>query len=924
MTGRKRERTVYQVKLRCTDLFVRSTDDFLFPRVHIVAAVNLYGTVPEASLVGLEVCRELKKKRVGAASGVALGPTFCGVTGSEKVACRWDITGPAVVRAARLMQYALANNKEFAIDGSLYDDPMAATRLAILEESVPMKGSPEPITIYTISDSKLYSAFRILENVHGSVHSAKVQEIQNRIGGRARSAVVVTGIPMAGMRIVCQRAAGFSDLVPYLHLCDVSAGFLQLARSIATWFTYVDDSRVQTLAKDVISFMVSGCWTYAHDECLKLVNVALEKGFRACFLVDRIQFLDPFSLSLIRECLQAPPSSRGHKASLSNDFNASMTGGFDFDESTMGQICFLCVHTPFYTARSAEDISQDICRSVVSINVPVVEIGEATGEELRTMFRDLTDIEVEDRWLDAYAEASGYCAEYFLERTEAIRNLSADLWKDGKDAMVETSDDLVLYIPKGLVCKNKELRVAEIHPETAMLFSSMFDELPPQCQLLLKILTIATRRGFYKLPYKILWEVMNDMIAQGVEKEPMDFLCKEMIEIRAIKVESENGSLILLETLLMDEKIDIAQSSLITVQNPALADIAWDVCTPIQIESIALKLIDRFSAIMSTNFQVPLVVAGLYTLIKQREDTVKSLWKQSYQAFQMECMHWSADRVRKWKEIIDDEIRSAGKDATDILGAQFRVDVPVRRRAPPCIAMLKMYSPPILLGPMGQSLSEICRNIFLEYGFFNRAGSHEDASRIHSANGSACSRYMMEITVLESYMGDLDVGAPWEEVENEMQMISFLGNPSGSADEVQTKAVLMLEEIIPRFIEHRSQRLRKLVSRFKQDGKTPNMMDTADRPIQLAYKALQARKNRMDAAQDALMILATTNWKPRRVSEHLPLMHRQTVANIRNKTIKRLSDIEVTMFRHQQTIDDLEAFLIVTPLLQKASEDGLC
>ena len=85
--------------------------------VHIVAAVNLYEAIPEASLVGLNVCRELVDKRVGACVGVALGPTFCGVTESI-TACRWDITGPFVVRAARIMKYALHKGVHFAIDQS--------------------------------------------------------------------------------------------------------------------------------------------------------------------------------------------------------------------------------------------------------------------------------------------------------------------------------------------------------------------------------------------------------------------------------------------------------------------------------------------------------------------------------------------------------------------------------------------------------------------------------------------------------------------------------------------------------------------------------------------------------------------------------------------------------------------------------------
>jgi class 3 adenylate cyclase len=329
--------------------------------VHIVAAVNLYEAIPEASLVGIEVCRELIDKRVGACVGVAIGPTFCGVTGST-TACRWDITGPVVVRAARLMQYALVNGEHFAIDQSLYDDPMAATRMLVLDASVQLKGAPEPIAVYTLSDAKLFSAFRILENVHGGVHDQKVQEIQNHISGRHRSAVLVTGIPLAGMTIVCQRAAGFSDLVPYLHLCEVSAGFLQLARTIATWFQYVDDHEVQKLARSVMMDMSSGCWSCAHDLCVRLVNVALGKGYHACFVVDRIHNLDKFSLSLIRECLQTTKSRRRDSvdASLSRPHTLKPTLSSEDMEfnPAVGQICFMCTHMSLYSSKSAADLVQ--------------------------------------------------------------------------------------------------------------------------------------------------------------------------------------------------------------------------------------------------------------------------------------------------------------------------------------------------------------------------------------------------------------------------------------------------------------------------------------------------------------------------------------------------------------------------------------
>jgi hypothetical protein len=63
---------------------------------------------------------------------------------------------------------------------------------------------------------------------------------------------------MAGKKIICQRAAGYADLVPYLHVADESAGFVQLARSIATWFHYVDNVDVRCLSDSVLDHLEKG------------------------------------------------------------------------------------------------------------------------------------------------------------------------------------------------------------------------------------------------------------------------------------------------------------------------------------------------------------------------------------------------------------------------------------------------------------------------------------------------------------------------------------------------------------------------------------------------------------------------------------------------------------------------------------------
>jgi hypothetical protein len=84
-----------------------------------------------------------------------------------------------------------------------------------------------------------------------------------------------------------------------------------------------------------------------------------------------------------------------------------------------------------------------------------------------------------------------------LERVTVVWDLSAELWKESKKRdLMETSEDLVLHIPPILVCRNKRIKVMEIRAETAHHFSRIFDELPPVCQLVIKILTIDSRGDF--------------------------------------------------------------------------------------------------------------------------------------------------------------------------------------------------------------------------------------------------------------------------------------------------------------------------------------------------------------------------------------------------------------------------------------------
>jgi len=178
-------------------------------------------------------------------------------------------------------------------------------------------------------------------------------------------------------------------------------------------------------------------------------------------------------------------------------------------------------------------------------------------------------------------------------------------------------------------------------------------------------------------------------------------------------------------------------------------------------------------------------------------------------------------------------------------------------------------------------------------------------------------------TQIEIFLSEYGLGAQQIELQCERSMMECIAAPAKCDGDVEAKAFTILDEFVPKFVETRMKRLRSLVSKIREIG-IPCVIKKAPKALRCAYEALQESKNRNDAAQDALMILATMNWKPRPVPEFLPPLHYQTVARLRNKVLRRLTDAELILLRHNQSVDDLEAFLITTSLLYAAQDSGTC
>jgi hypothetical protein len=56
---------------------------------------------------------------------------------------------------------------------------------------------------------------------------------------------------------------------------------------------------------------------------------------------------------------------------------------------------------------------------------------------------------------------------------------------------------------------------------------------------------------------------------------------------------------------------------------------------------------------------------------------------------------------------------------------------------------------------------------------------------------------MMQMTVVETNLRSFGIGAPHEEVDSEMEMFSFLAHAVDRKGDVETMALLLVEEIAP-------------------------------------------------------------------------------------------------------------------------------
>jgi len=849
--------------------------------VHIVAAVNLYETVPEAGVFGLNACRQLLEKRVGCAIGVAIGKTFCGVVGSSTVSCRWDITGQPPVRAARLMQYAIANNIALAVDESVYrSGHVVATMLELHEAEVRLKGTADPVPVFGLSASKIQSAFNLLETVHGNVHDDVVEEIRKVIVSRERSAILVTGMAFTGKKIVCQRAAGYADLVPFLHVSDETKGLLQLAKTVSLWFNYSLDDDIRYLSSNVTNDLERSQWSSAHEQCIRLVNKALSKGYKMCFVVDRVQFLDDFSLSLIRECLHNGKS----------------------ENATGGKMSFLCVHLPFYDWHSAQHIVDDITRSQEQHSVPIFEVVEMNVEELKLLQNSLIGTHGDDRLLEITAKQCGYCAGFFFEMTAAMTKETTRLWAEGKPGLKHMQHNAKITIPVGMTRAVRHFPVSKANASVYMHLSQIYDELPPFFQLVVKVLAVAEYRGIFVPPRILVWQVSNDLVAEGIPVESFDGLLSSMEEMYLINVDKAKKC--------------------VKVRTPGICDIAVESSTPIQLKAIRRAVLDRMEEVSDSSFRFLARKAILYGELCYEKDVLRDAWKQARYSFEKQSSSWPSKLKHRVEEFMIEEMIEwdVNVESDNLHHALRRFSCGEQCAVSTNTAGLFLYMAPVAFGPLGDSLTILVEGIFREWTSMADKDTSLDDKHAQDAS-TASQRYLRQRDILESALSVSHPPSSENSIRQEDSVIQTVGSASNSIQDVLEKQGLYDEKLIF-IIEDRLVRLRLWAKEILKQGNV-SLVEKAPLPIQRAFMYMahhDPNESKTDAVQHAMMILASMNWKPPRVKEQISLLHRQTVARLRNRLLRQQTHADKRLNRHVNQLEDFEVWLCTTALLAETVE----
>lgn len=333
-----------------------------------------------------------------------------------------------------------------------------------------------------------------------------------------------------------------------------------------------------------------------------------------------------------------------------------------------------------------------------------------------------------------------------------------------------------------------------------------------------------------------------------------------------------------------------------------------------------MALLDRLQPLQDKDYRIPFIMACLHYRLDKTQALTVYLFKKGYKMLLGMRNEISEASMNWMKEALDEEIASCGYHTRAVLGEDFQYETLTEKNIESDLLLVKFYTAPLSFGPMAQTLTVITRNIFHEVKNF-RNSTDDERVELLSSFASACGRYCNEVLIVETFLESFGLRVDNKDLDDELQKIMYISEPAQTFKELRAKAYGVLNDLVPKSFESRRKRLLTMVGRLRTSTTPPWPVTSAQPAVKQAYDALMATKSQNDGVHEALMKLAVNQWKPKKVPEHLPFSHRQTLANIRNTILQRSSnDAQLYFSRHQQGPDDLVAFFVIAPLLYQNPE----
>jgi class 3 adenylate cyclase len=721
--------------------------------VHVVAAVNLFVSEDNPSMLGIACARALITRGVECLVGIATGSTFCGIVGGSETAARWDITGEACVRACRLMQAATKLGVQVVVDKSVFEEASDVSQLQPIG-SVSVKGTDQPVPVFGLADYANAASSRIVNGrdlepaVHAEARAQLEQRLEDLLDAGLYPVGIVSGSLCTGKLGVVLQASKSMNLVPVVHYSTAGSSTLALALTLGEWFIHHPNVLVKSAAQRILSALRAHQWARAMNRSLELVALSVKLGLRTALIATHAHFLDRMSLSLVKE-ITARSATTQVTASILPEFADGLSMSFAPSGSTIlealhaagGAWCTFLTHYPLYDSLSIDRLAAKVdsrrrqwdqkspgksgplgagnsqsersglespssnsgqlpaiaadqtYESVVIVEIDVVDIEEVKAARRRIVQAPiLRESTAKVMWElgDGHLPLALMTGAYMSKLYFKARQESQKTGQPMKELSRMTKEGEAGFLQPG-IDGLRDASWTELAPSSLNRLTVVFDVLPPRFQLLLKVVAGMTMQRQLWCPVALISKVVENLVSSRV----------------AVTAEAD-------VVTLTDLKILRADHRGVRFFNPALRDYVTELLTKRQRILInqlcaglyASTLDGSASGQSKSGADDPvrrLVLARFtffgYGLTEAYYQHLKAGWKKVLK------MPFGTERSRIETQYAN-EFRLQKVDPMEVIGVQPRriLDcdpAKVGEKLPDLIVDVKNYTADICLGPLG-------------------------------------------------------------------------------------------------------------------------------------------------------------------------------------------------------------------------------